>query len=245
MIRLHRPFWSALLLTLLFVQAPAQAQVVAQHAPINAPSLDVVVQGDGDRARAVRAAQQTAADYTAAAHADANAGGMPQLDFANPLTISQVVWLFVIFGLLVFLATHYLLPPVAEVLEDRRKRISADLDAARDARAEAETAEAAHRDETARARAEAQASVAAAMQAAQSEAHARADALATKLEAQIAEAETRIHAARDAAMGALREAATDAATALVQRLSGLDEKAAVDAAVQRELAARNLQTGAA
>ncbi|MBP0494292.1 F0F1 ATP synthase subunit B' [Roseomonas sp. SG15] len=165
---------------------------------------------------------------------------MPQLDFANPLTIAQVIWLFVIFGLLVFLAAHYLLPPVAEVLETRRNRIAADLDAARDARAGAEAAEAGQRDSTARARAEAQASIAAAAAAAQADAAKRGEALAERLNAQITEAETRIGAARDAAMGALREAAADAAGALVQRLAGIDDKAAVDAAVARELAARNM-----
>ncbi|TPG49931.1 F0F1 ATP synthase subunit B' [Roseomonas nepalensis] len=170
---------------------------------------------------------------------------MPQLDFGNPLTIAQVVWLFVIFGLLVYVASRYLLPPVAEVLEGRRARIGADLDAARDARAEAEAAEAGQRDSTARARAEAQASVAAAASAAQADAAKRGEALAEKLNAQIAEAEARIAAARDGAMAALREAATDATEALVKRLSGLDDKAAVEAAVDRELAARNISQGAA
>ncbi|MBP0446530.1 F0F1 ATP synthase subunit B' [Roseomonas sp. SSH11] len=167
---------------------------------------------------------------------------MPQLDFGNPLMISQVVWLLIIFGVLVFLCYQFLLPPVAEVLENRRARIAADLDAARDARAEAEAAEAGRRDSTARARAEAQASVAAAAQAAQAESAARAEALAERLNKQITEAEARIGAARDAAMGALREVATDATEALVQRLSGVQDKAAVQAAVQRELAARNLKT---
>ena len=43
-------------------------------------------------------------------------------------------------------------------------------------------------------------------------------------------------------MGALREVATDATNALVQRLAGLSDGAAVSAAVDRELAARNLKT---
>ncbi|WP_424137084.1 F0F1 ATP synthase subunit B' [Roseomonas chloroacetimidivorans] len=240
-------------LALLLSQAPA---ALAQHVTAPAPTGSVTtnaplpgqqgesaaVQADSDRARAVRAARETAAEYDHAAASDADSGGMPQLDFSNPLMVSQVVWLFVIFGLLVFLCYHYLLPPVAKVLEDRRARIAADLDAARDARAEAEAAEAGRRESTARARAEAQASVAAAMQAAQAESAARAEALAARLDKQIAEAEARISAARDTAMGALREVATDAAGALVQRLAGLNDQAAVAAAVQRELAARNLST---
>lgn len=228
------------------VTAPAPSGAVHSNAPLpGAQPPSVAVQADGDRTRAVREANRTAAEYEVAAREAADTGGMPQLNFANPLTIAQVVWLFVIFGLLVFIAAHYLLPPVAEVLENRRARIASDLDAARDARAEAEAAEAGQRDSTARARAEAQASVAAAAQAAQADSQRRAEVLAERLNAQIAEAETRIGAARDSAMGALCEAATDATEALVKRLSGLEDRAAVAAAVQRELAARNLSSGAA
>ncbi|WP_338665210.1 hypothetical protein VQH23_08550 [Pararoseomonas sp. SCSIO 73927] len=262
MIRLsHRNAWRSLALAALLSGASVLAapgalaqQVTAPHAtgPVQ-PSGPLpgqqgesrAVQADSDRANAVREANITANEYRAAAHDAADAGGMPQLDFGNPLMISQVVWLLVIFGLLVFLCYQFLLPPVAAVLEDRRQRIAADLDAARDARAEAEAAEAGRRDSTARARAEAQASIAAALQAAQAESAARAEALAERLNRQITEAEARIGTARDAAMGALREVATDATTALVQRLSGLTDGAAVSAAVDRELAARNPRTGAA
>ncbi|MFH5923140.1 hypothetical protein [Roseomonas xinghualingensis] len=224
------------------VTAPAPTGSVQTTGPLpGQQGLSAPVQADSDRQRAVYEAERTAAEYEAAARSDADAGGMPQLDFSNPLMISQVVWLFVIFGALVFLCYHYLLPPVAAVLEDRRARIAADLDAARDARAEAEAAEAGRRDSTARARAEAQASIAAATQAAQAESAARAEALAARLNKQIAEAESRIGAARDTAMGALREVATDATEAMVQRLAGVSDKAAVAAAVQRELAARNLK----
>ena len=250
------PIWRLAVLGLLLSQAPV---AIAQH--VTAPAatgpvrideplpgqraVSPPVQADSDRASAVREANRTASEYTAAAREAADTGGMPQLDFTNPLTIAQVVWLFVIFGLLVYLASAYLLPPVAEVLENRRARIGADLDAARDARAEAEAAEAGQRDSTVRARAEAQASVASAAAAAQADAARRGEALAAKLNAQIAEAETRIGAARDSAMAALREAATDATEALVKRLSGLEDKPAVAAAVDRELAARNIRSGAA
>lgn len=200
----------------------------------------VPVQADSDRRAAIRAETRDAAEHRAAAQQAADAGGMPQLNFANPLTIAQVVWFFILFGGFVMIATLFLLPPVQAVLEDRRARIAADLDAARDARAQAEAAEAGHRDSTARARAEAQASVAAAVKAAQGEAQGRAETLAATLNARIEEAETRIGRARDAAMGALREAATDATEAVVKRLSGLDDRAAVVAAVDRQLAARNL-----
>ena len=63
-------------------------------------------------------------------------------------------------------------------------------------------------------------------------------ALNARLNEQIAAAEARIAASRDSAMGALREVATDTTDALVKRLTGLSEPAAIQAAVQRELAAQ-------
>ena len=65
---------------------------------------------------------------------------MPQLDFGNPLTISQVVWMFIIFGGLYALFSRWALPQVAEVVDARSSRIGADLDTARAAKAEADAA---------------------------------------------------------------------------------------------------------
>jgi F-type H+-transporting ATPase subunit b len=163
---------------------------------------------------------------------------MPQLDFGNPLMIAQIVWLLIIFGVLYFVLSTYALPRVEEVLEDRRRRIEGDLEAAQAAKAEADAAMAAHREATAKARAEAQAAIAAAMQAAQLESTQRSEALAARLAQQIAAAETRIVAARDSAMGALRQVSTETTVALLQRLTGEADQAAVNAAVDRALVAR-------
>ena len=65
---------------------------------------------------------------------------MPQLDFSNPLTIAQVVWMAIIFGLLYYILARYALPQVAEVLEGRASRIAVDLDSARAAKAQADAA---------------------------------------------------------------------------------------------------------
>jgi F-type H+-transporting ATPase subunit b len=164
---------------------------------------------------------------------------MPQLDFGNPLMIAQVVWLLIIFGLMYYIMANYALPRVGSILEERRRRIEADLDAARAAKSEADAAVAAHHEATQKARSEALASVAGAVQQAQEEAQARADALNARLAEQIGAAEARIAAARDAAMGALRQVSGDTAEALVRRLTGsAADRAAVDAAVTRELTAR-------
>lgn len=171
-------------------------------------------------------------------HPGATGGGMPQLNFGHPLIIAQVVWLLVIFGLLYFVMSHYALPRLGEVLEERRRRIEGDLDAAMAAKAEADAAMAEQQAASARARAEAQAAIASATQQAQAEAAQRAEALNARLNEQIAAAEARIASARDAAMGALRQVSADTTEALVARLAGRADRAAVERAVDAELAAR-------
>ncbi|ONG47498.1 F0F1 ATP synthase subunit B' [Pseudoroseomonas deserti] len=165
-------------------------------------------------------------------------GGMPQLDFGNPLMLAQVVWLLIIFGVFYYVLSSIVLPKAAAVLDERRSRIEGDLEAARAAKAEADAALVAHQAATAKARAESQAAIATAGAAAQADAAARTAALNAKLNEQIAAAEARINTARDAAMGALREVATDTTNALVQRLTGLRNEAAVSSAVERALAAQ-------
>lgn len=165
-------------------------------------------------------------------------GGMPQLRFNDPMMVAQIVWLLIIFGLMYFIVSRYALPQVGAVLEERRRRIEADLEAAQAAKQRADAALAEHQAATARARAEAQAAISAAVQEAQAEATRRAEALNARLNAQIEEAERRIARARDQAMGALRQVATETTDALLNRLIGKVDRAAVERAVERELAAR-------
>ena len=56
---------------------------------------------------------------------------MPQLDFGNPLTVAQVVWMFLIFGALYLMLANWALPMVGEVIDSREQRVLADLDSAR------------------------------------------------------------------------------------------------------------------
>lgn len=146
--------------------------------------------------------------------------GMPQLNFKSPLTVSQVVWGAIIFTLLYLLLSRWALPKVGSVVDDRRTRISGDLDTARSAKTEADGAVAELTEATRRARAESQAAIATATQQAKAEAATRAAAMNATLDAQLSEAEGRIATARDAAMGALRQVAGDTAIAVVTRLTG-------------------------
>lgn len=148
------------------------------------------------------------------------ANKMPQLDFANPLTVSQVVWMAVIMIILYLALSRWALPRVGQVLEDRAKRIEADLVAAKQARDAAEqTVEALNRAIKA-ARDASQATIAEAIAKAKADARAHADAQNARLMAQIAQSEAAIEQSRATAMASLPTIAADVANALVQRLTG-------------------------
>jgi len=164
---------------------------------------------------------------------------MPQLDFHNPLTIAQVVWMFVIFGVLYWMLAHYALPQVGHVVEARAARIEGDLDNARLAKLGADQAASEMEEAMRRASADAQAQVAAALNAAKAHAAEESRAADERLNARLAEAEGRIAEARRQALGALREVATDTATSLIARLTSHQPDAAqVSGAVDQALAAR-------
>jgi F-type H+-transporting ATPase subunit b len=171
--------------------------------------------------------------------ADAAEKGMPQLNFANPLTLAQVVWLAIIFFALYLLLDRWALPKVSDVLEMRASKIAADLDAAKEAKTHADAAVAELVAATKKAQAEAQASVSSAVDAAKAAAAAEAAIANTKLEAQLADAEARINAARAASVGALHDVALTTTAELVGRLCGFaPEPATVEHAVGRALTAR-------
>ena len=171
--------------------------------------------------------------------AEEASSGMPQLNFANPLTTSQVVWLAIIFFALYLLVSRWALPQVTEVVEGRAQSIAGDLDAARHAKAEADAASDEVNRAVHRAHAEAQAEIAGAIGRAKEASAAQAEQLNARLEGQLAEAERRIGEARQAAMGALREVATETAYAVVSRLTGRPaDRPALDRAVGAVLQAR-------
>lgn len=155
-----------------------------------------------------------------AAQAEEAKKGMPQLDFSDPLLLSQVVWLAIIFLALYLLLSRWALPQVAEVLDERARRIRTDLEAARAAQEEALAARRELEAATRNAHAEAQAAIAAAVARAKQEAFEQARALSAKIEAELAAAEARIEAAEAAARRALRGAVEETARALVEKLLG-------------------------
>jgi F-type H+-transporting ATPase subunit b len=171
--------------------------------------------------------------------AAAMADGLPQLDFATPLTTSQVVWGAIIFVVLYILASRVALPQVASVLEERANNIARDLESAQQAKAKSDAAAVEVAAATAKARAEAQAAITAALDEANAAAATQAATLNAQLERQLAEAESRIAEARASAMGALRQVATETASTVIARLTGAaPEPSLLDGAIARALSAR-------
>jgi len=165
--------------------------------------------------------------------------GMPQLDFANPLTMAQVIWGAIIFVVMYLLLSRWALPQVGSMLEERATRIASDLEAARAAKATADAAAAELSDATQRARAEAQAAINRAADKAKADAAAKAEELNARLDAQLEAAERRIEAARASAVGAMRTVARETAETVVTRLTGMQvDPSVVDRAVGAALSAR-------
>lgn len=172
----------------------------------------------------------------AAALAD---GGMPQMDFQNVLTTSQVVWMVVIMVVLYIALAGWGLPGMGKVLESRAAVIARDLAAANAAKAEADRAVAAMKLQMNQARAAAQSQIAAAAEAAKAQAAADAAALAETLETKLAAAEAQIERAREAALAAIKPVAAATAAVILQRVTGAaPEPAGLDAAVDTAFAAK-------
>ncbi len=142
------------------------------------------------------------------------------MDFKNPLTVSQVEWMVVILLALYVLLSRWALPQIGSVLEKRAATISADLEAALSAKAEADAAVAALNKTMHDARAAAQAEITQAVDAAKAEARANAATLQAKLDAQLEASEAQIAAAREAALAAIKPVAADTAAEILARLTG-------------------------
>ena len=173
--------------------------------------------------------------------AAAMAEEMPQLDFKNPLTTSQVVWGTIIFVVLYILASRFALPKVGEVLEERATHIARDLETAQSSKVKADAGMAESAAATAKARSEAQAAINAALETAKAAAAAQAAEVNARLEKQLSDAETQIGLARSQAMSALREVATETAATVITRLTGImPDQFRLDGAINAALAARGV-----
>jgi F-type H+-transporting ATPase subunit b len=147
----------------------------------------------------------------------------------DPATFpSQLVWLVLTFAILYALMAKVALPRIGGIIEDRQKRIADDVAAAGKLKAESEAAVAAYEQALAEARARAQVIANETRDKQTAEADASRKTLEDQLNVKLAAAEKTIASTKQAAMAEVRGIATDAAKAIVERLTG---KAPADAAV--------------
>jgi F-type H+-transporting ATPase subunit b len=158
------------------------------------------------------------ATAAAAAAAEHGSGGLPQFD--PHWWAGQMVWMLIIFGVMFLLFSKVFVPKVGGAMDAREDRISGDIGAARRLKDEADALAAAAAAETAQARAAAQKLALDAKAKAHAEAAQREALEEAKLGETLAKAETQILATRDQAMTHVRDIASDAAAAIVDKLTG-------------------------
>ena len=161
-----------------------------------------------------------AASSVPALAAEGGGAGLPQLD---PTTFaSQIFWLAVTFIVLYLLMSRVALPRVRDVLEERERRITDDLEKAQRLKDESEAVLAEYEKALADARANAQAMFAQAAEQANAEAAKRQQDMAQKLAKQLETAESRVQAAKAAALDNIRQVAIEVARDAAARLTGSD-----------------------
>jgi F-type H+-transporting ATPase subunit b len=175
---------------------------------------------------------------TTTAHTEAPGGHGSFPPFDRETFPSQLFWLVVCFVLLYLITARLVQPRVAGIMDSRKNRISGDLAEASRLKTEAEQAIAAYEKALADARTRAQTIASETRDRLQAEAERNRKSLEQQLNARLAEAEKTIAATKSAAMANVRGIATEAAAAIVTRLTGVaapDAKvtAAVDAALKR------------
>ncbi|MGE3623381.1 MAG: F0F1 ATP synthase subunit B' [Bdellovibrionales bacterium] len=151
------------------------------------------------------------------------AGGksLPQLDPAH--FPEQIFWLAVTFALLYVLMRYVALPGVQKTQDKRAETIASELAAAEAANTAAKDLMAQYEKALADARTLAQASVSETSLKAAQEAAARHAEQQKVLAARLAEAEAKIHAARDEAVRDIKSTASSLAEAIVGKVLGLKQ----------------------
>jgi len=154
-------------------------------------------------------------------HVPATEHGRGFPPFEKETFASQLLWFALTFIALYLLMSRVALPRVGSILEDRRRHIDGNLADAQRLKGESDAAIAAHEKALAEARGRAQTLANEAREKAAAAAEARRKEVDTGLHARIAEAEKTIAATQSAAMTNVRGIASEAAAAIVERLTGV------------------------
>jgi F-type H+-transporting ATPase subunit b len=171
------------------------------------------------------------------AHTEAEGGQKaPFPPFQKDTFPSQLVSLLIAFVALYLIVSRIALPRVGKTIEDRQAAIEGDLAEAQKLKDASDGALKAYESDLAAARSRAQAISAETREKFNAAAEAERKTLEEKLAVKLAEAEKSIASTRQAAMGNVRGIAAEAASAIVQRLTGmLPDGKSVDSAVDASL----------
>jgi len=150
--------------------------------------------------------------------APAHGGSFPP--FQGDTFASQLLWLAITFGFLYWLSAKVIVPRLGGILEDRANKIGNDLDEAAAMKAKAEEAGQAYEKSLAEARAKSQAIAQETREKVNADSAARRKTVEADLAAKLADAEATIVATKTEAMSHVGAIAADAASAIVNRLTG-------------------------
>jgi F-type H+-transporting ATPase subunit b len=169
-----------------------------------------------------------------AAEGGQHSGNFPPFDSST--FASQLVSLVVFFVALYLIVSRVALPRVGAVIDARQNKIEGDLAEAQKLKDASEAALKAYEGDLASARSKAQAIGAETREKQNVASEAERKSLEDKLAARLADAEKTIASTRATAMSNVRGIAADAASAIVQRLTGhAPDGKAVEAAVDASL----------
>ena len=173
----------------------------------------------------------------ATAHTEADGGHKaPFPPFQKDTFASQLVSLLIAFVALYLIVSRIALPRVGGVIDARQNAIEGDLAEAQKLKDASDDALKAYEGELAAARSRAQAISSEAREKLNAASEAERKTLEQRLTQKLAEAEKTIASTREAAMGNVRGIAAEAASAIVERLTGLaPDGKAIDSAVDASL----------
>ena len=178
------------------------------------------------------------ANETTTAHTEAPSGHGAFPPFDRETFPSQLFWLAICFVLLYLITARLVQPRVSGILDGRKKQVAGDLAEASRFKSESEYAMAAYEKALADARTRAQTIASETRDRLQAEGERNRKTLEDQLNARLTGAERQIAATKSAAMANVHGIATEAAAAIVTRLTGVTAPepavtAAVDAVLKR------------
>lgn len=159
-----------------------------------------------------------AAEATTPNYEEAASGGLPQLDIST--WTSQIFWLLLTFGILYFILATFILPRLRDGISERSDRISDDLDQAANSQREAAEAENVYVQLLADARAKAMNVAETTRQSVDEEIKLEIEAADADADRQAAIADTRLRDVKASAMKNIETVATDAASDIIEMLTG-------------------------